>query len=188
MPEVPACSGGTPPAGRRLWDAGLHTATSWESQGRREAALFTLEPIGEDDFEFRYQVYESTVKPYLDETMGWTGEQHRAAIRSNLAGSTTHFAVVVDGVRAGIVRIVERDETITLEQIEILPEFQGEGIGTALIGSLIERSRLTGCPIDLSVFIANLDARRLYERLGLKMVSESDRDIRMRYTPAPGTS
>lgn len=145
--------------------------------------MFTLEPIGEDDFEFRYRVYEATIKPYLDAMTDWDDDQHRAMIRSNLAGSTTHFAIVVDGLRAGIVRIVEHEDAIALEQIEVLPEFQGKGIGTALVDSLIERSRLTGKRIDLSVFVTNVGARRLYERLGFQVVSESERDIQMRYTP-----
>jgi ribosomal protein S18 acetylase RimI-like enzyme len=118
--------------------------------------------------------------------MGWTEEQHLAGIRSNLAGSTTHFAIVVDGVRAGIVRIVEHDEAIALEQIEVLPQFQGKGIGTTLIESLIERASTTCKAIDLSVFVSNLGARRLYERLGFQVVSESDRDMKMRYTPQIG--
>jgi ribosomal protein S18 acetylase RimI-like enzyme len=164
----------------------LETSRHRKSAAERSIATFTLEPIGEDDFEFRYRVYELTIKTYLDGMMGWNDEQHRAGIRANLAGSTTHSAIVVDGKRAGVVRIVEHDEVIDLEQIEILPEFQGKGIGTALIDSLIDRARLTGKPIELNVFVSNLGARRLYERLGFYVVSESDRDVQMRYTPPAG--
>jgi ribosomal protein S18 acetylase RimI-like enzyme len=131
-------------------------------------------------------VYEVTIKSYLDEMMGWSEDQHRAMIRSNFAGGATHFAIVVDGVRAGIVRIAEHDEAIALEQIALLPQFQGKGIGTALIESLIEQASTTCKAIDLSVFVSNLGARRLYERLGFQVVSESNRDIKMRYTPQTG--
>jgi ribosomal protein S18 acetylase RimI-like enzyme len=155
----------------------------WKSAAERSVATFTLEPIDEQDFEFRYRVYELTIKPYLDGMMGWNDEQHRAGIRANLAGSTTHSAIVVDGKRAGVVRIVEHDEVIDLEQIEILPEFQGKGIGTAVVQSLIDRAIRTGNVVDLSVFVANPGARRLYERLGFSLISESERDVQMRYTP-----
>jgi ribosomal protein S18 acetylase RimI-like enzyme len=161
----------------------LGTSRHWKSAAEWSVATFTLEPIGEDDFEFRYRVYEITIKPYLYEMMDWSEDQHRAMIRSNFAGSTSHSAIVVDGKRAGVVRIVEHDKVIDLEQIEILPEFQGKGIGTAVVQSLIDRAIRTGKVVDLSVFVANTGARRLYERLGFSLISESERDVQMRYTP-----
>lgn len=150
---------------------------------QKETSIFTLESIGEDDFEFRYSVYESTIKPCLDKITCLTGEQHLTMIRSDLAGSTTHSAIVVGDARVGVVNIVEGGDVISLEQIEILPGSQGQGIGTALVQSLLERAGEARKVVELRVFVINHDARRLYERLGFRVVSRNEHDILMRYTP-----
>ena len=150
---------------------------------------FALEPIGEADFEFRYAVYEVAIKPYIDTLFGWEASQHREYLRANLAGSGNHFALVVDGERVGIVQIEEGEDRISLHQLEIMPAFQGRGIGTELVQSLIERAEESGKFVQLSVFNLNTRARQLYERLGFVVVSETERDVQMRFSPgarAPG--
>jgi len=147
---------------------------------------FTLEPIGEADFAFRYRVYEAAIKPYIDELFGWDETTHRAFIRDNLTANSNHVAIVIDGERVGIAQIEETDDRISLHQIEILPAYQGRGSGAGLIRSLQERSVATGKPIHLSVFHLNVDARRLYERLGFREVSATERDVQMIWTPPGG--
>lgn len=145
--------------------------------------MFSLEPIGEDDFAFRYNIYEVAIKPYIDQRVVWDDTQHREKIRSNLAGSGTHFAIGVNGVRIGVAQIEEADDLISLHQIEILPAYQGAGVGTAVVQSLIDESTKTSKDVQLSVFRANTAAQRLYDRLGFRIVSTSEHDVQMRCTP-----
>jgi ribosomal protein S18 acetylase RimI-like enzyme len=149
---------------------------------------FTLEPLTAADADFRWAVFAATIKPYIDELFDRDEARQRAMITDQLAAGA-HRAIVVDGERAGIVLIEETAEAISLSQIEILPAYQGRGIGTALVHSLIERAVATGKPVHLSVFHANGDARRLYERLGFRQVAETAHDVQMAYTPpGPGGS
>ncbi len=143
-----------------------------------------LEPIGLEDFPFRWAVFEATIRPYIEALFDVPPDQIEAMVRSNLSESGNHFAVVVDGERAGVVQIEETGERISLHQIEILPAFQGRGTGTDLVRSLIDRAEATGRPVHLSVFHQNTGARRLYDRLGFTVVSESERDVQMVYVPA----
>lgn len=145
----------------------------------------SLEPMSEADGDFRYEVYRVTIKPWLDQIHDWTDEQQRRMILGQLA-SGTHFAIVRGGLRAGVVQIEERPDAISLSQIEILPEHQGKGIGTAVIRSLMERADDEGKPVVLNVFRVNTSARRLYERLGFRIVAELDHDVEMKFTPHMG--
>jgi ribosomal protein S18 acetylase RimI-like enzyme len=148
---------------------------------------FRLEPIDDTDFEFRFGVYKATIKPYLDQMLDWTDAEEEAFLRSNLTQTSNHAAIMVAGERVGTTQIVETADSISLHQIAIVPEYQGRGIGSAIVQSLIARAEVTGKPVHLSVFHANTGARRLYERLGFTVVADTERDAGMVYTPCQTT-
>jgi ribosomal protein S18 acetylase RimI-like enzyme len=60
-----------------------------------------------------------------------------------------------------------------LKHVELSPEYQRRGVGTALIRDLSAQARALGLPLTLHVLNVN-PARRLYERLGLRVVAEVD--------------
>lgn len=52
----------------------------------------------------------------------------------------------------------------------ILPEFRGKGIGTRLLGKVIEKSKVFGLEkIELHVYTSNEAAIRLYKKLGFEV-------------------
>jgi len=158
--------------------------TSLKTGGAQSGQVpFSLEPLDRRDFAFRYNVYARTIKPYIDALLGWDEAQHVANLRADLEQGPLLSIIVVGGERVGIVQIVETPDEISLWKIAILPEYQGRGIGTAIVQSLIARSQAVRKPVRLSVFQANRGARRLYERLGFTAVSETDQDIEMVFTP-----
>lgn len=146
---------------------------------------FTLEPLTVADREFRLEVYRATIKPYLDDLFDWDEATEASMVVDQLKAGT-HAAIVVGGHRVGVVQIGESPEAISLSQIEILPEFQGRGIGTAVVRSLIARCEREGKPLTLHVFKTNTSALRLYERLGFVVTGHGDHDTEMAWTPAPG--
>lgn len=145
---------------------------------------FTLEPITvDDDFAFRYAVYVATIKPYLNEMLDWSDDEHEARLYENMRDGGGHCALVVDGERVGVVLIHESPSAIALEQIEILPEYQGRGIGTAVIATVQAQAEHARKPLELSVFPANTGARALYVRCGFSVVEVAADRIRMVYLP-----
>ena len=69
-----------------------------------------------------------------------------------------------------------------LVQVQLLPDRQGRGIGGALMRDLLDQAARAGCPVHLGVLQGN-PARRLYERLGFRIVAESEREAAMLWTP-----
>ena len=69
--------------------------------------------------------------------------------------------------------------TIELIDISLLPEYRNGGVGTTLLGELIEESRKSGVPLRLQVQRNNQAAIRLYQRLGFSTIEQDEVYYRM---------
>ena len=89
--------------------------------------------------------------------------------------------VVYGGQDAGVLDNERRGNMLYVARIELLPQFQNLGIGTRLVGQLVDDARRSGAAaVELDVLEANEGARRLYERLGFEVVATSPPKQRMR--------
>ena len=80
-----------------------------------------------------------------------------------------------DGRAIGVLDVSDKGDHLYLGRIEILPEAQGRGIGTAVIRDLLGRGRV----VRLHVFTNNVRARRLYEKLGFSVDRHAEREGRI---------
>ena len=83
------------------------------------------------------------------------------------------------GHSIGLLKVVKEVGTWTLVQVQVLPAWQGQGIGARLLAETIVDAKREGAAVVLSVLKVN-KARRLYERLGFLVISESDHAYSMR--------
>jgi ribosomal protein S18 acetylase RimI-like enzyme len=67
-----------------------------------------------------------------------------------------------------------------MTNIEVLPDWQGKGIGTTVIQRMIEGAQKAEKPFRLQVFKVN-PARKLYERLGFIKTGETETHIQMEF-------
>lgn len=150
-------------------------------------AMIALRAASRDDIPALADVLanvEAQVDPSIDV------EERRKAIADGINESfgndepeSTLSIIEVDGAPAGRFRVVRFPDRIFLGGIQIHPAFQGNGIGTHLITTLIEESRASGKPLQLDVEKNNARARRLYESLGFEQVAESETDLHMTFHP-----
>jgi len=66
-----------------------------------------------------------------------------------------------------------QDGFLWLDEIQIDPQYQNQGIGTETILQLIIKARKLGLPLRLRVLHANLRAYRLYHKLGFQKISHA---------------
>jgi ribosomal protein S18 acetylase RimI-like enzyme len=99
--------------------------------------------------------------------------------RGEIADSVT-YVICSDGQRIGRLRVVRVDEYIEIAGLQVHPDWQGRGIGTAVINEIFAESDRTGVPVELDVAKNNPDAERLYVRLGFRRIAEKEHDYRMR--------
>lgn len=132
-----------------------------------------LRPATEDDHEFFFRLHAVSLGPYVDEVWGWDDDEQRAYLRRN--SILEHVRVIVTkGFDVGRLDVVDGDDEIFLLLIELLPSHQGRGIGSRLIGALVDRAHAQGKRLRLNVLKVNDDAHRLYRRLGF---TELGRDV-----------
>ncbi|MBW3567358.1 MAG: GNAT family N-acetyltransferase [Proteobacteria bacterium] len=139
-----------------------------------------LKQATEHDKPFLLELRKSTMVEHL-EAMGLylTEEQH-------VARSEEHFdcihIVECRGRRTGMVKTREVGQSFEIRQLQVLPEFQGKGIGRAVMQLFIESARSRGKTIVLTVLKKN-PAKRLHEKLGFCVVGEDDHEFHMRREP-----
>jgi predicted GNAT family acetyltransferase len=78
---------------------------------------------------------------------------------------------------------VRTAEQIEIAGIQVLPDYQGRGIGTAVITALTQEGAVKGLPTMLEVEKDNPDAKRLYLRLGFEQQGETHDTFRMTVYP-----
>ncbi|SNX56072.1 N-acetylglutamate synthase-like GNAT family acetyltransferase [Streptomyces sp. TLI_55] len=110
-------------------------------------------------------------------------DEHRVRQRLRDAYQPEHTsAIEVAGALVGCVALRPADDAYWLEHFLLVPELQGKGIGSAVLGSLLERPDREGALTRLNVLQGSA-ARRLYERHGFVLESEDGVDVYMVRTP-----
>ncbi len=94
----------------------------------------------------------------------------------------TTSVIVVDGVDAGRLRVVRTPESIELAGIQLLPAYQGIGIGRLVLDGLKQEARERRTPIELSVERDNPRAQAFYEREGFTLVTSTESDHVLRWS------
>ena len=69
--------------------------------------------------------------------------------------------------------VTERDDYVSLNEIQLLPDFQGQGIGSTLLTIELDKTRCKKKPMRLQVLKQNR-ARWLYERFGFRVYGQTD--------------
>jgi ribosomal protein S18 acetylase RimI-like enzyme len=98
--------------------------------------------------------------------MQMTWEQFAQMVRT-----TGHiFAICQDEQVAGYYWIEERERILHLHGIVVKGSYQSQGIGTAVLTMLRDQYRDSLDAIELGVHESNSRARKLYERLGFRLL------------------
>ena len=140
--------------------------------------MLTLRPAAPEDVEFAFSAHRASMRTYVEATWGAWDEawQHRRFHESFVHAA--HQIIEESGRPIGCLAVEEHPDHVFLSRILLLPEFHGQGIGTRLTRSICESAHRRGLPVVLRVLKVN-PARRLYERLGFRIVGETDTHFRM---------
>lgn len=95
--------------------------------------------------------------------------------------------VLVDAAPAGRLWVDRSGSEIWLIDIALVSEHRRRGLGGRLLTALIDEARERGCAVRLHVEAHN-PARRLYERLGFRVVAEDQVYLAMACAPGPAAT
>jgi len=141
-----------------------------------------LRPATEDDSEFAFQVKKAAFRKYVDNVWGWDENEQRRLHERRFDAQDVSI-ICVDGEAVGYLSSSTETDHLHLNQIFILPEYQGKGIGAECTRLMLDEARRLGLPARLRVLKVNPRARALYERFGFVRMGETETHDLMEWTP-----
>jgi ribosomal protein S18 acetylase RimI-like enzyme len=143
---------------------------------------WTLRAASAADRDFLFELNRSTMKSYVEATWGWDEEAQVAFFDDHFDPSRSQI-VLCEDESIGVLAVEERADEIYLTEIKLLPSWQGRGIGSEIVRSLLDRSAAIGKPVTLRVLKSNPRAARLYETLGFVPFRAIETHVYMRADP-----
>ena len=77
--------------------------------------------------------------------------------------------------------VAVKPDCVLLNQLYLLPEQQGQGIGKKCMQVVMEQGDSLGLPVRLQVLRVNARAVAFYKRLGFKVTDETDTHLLMQH-------
>ena len=112
------------------------------------------------------------MRPYVEATWGAWNEDEQLAKHALNYQPQTHKIITVGAEEVGLLAVEEHDDHLWLVKVYLLEAWRNQGIGRSLIYQVLYQARELGKPVRLRVLRVNNRARKLYESLGFRVVSE----------------
>ena len=106
--------------------------------------------------------YEDCASIDYDHVIKWVEQKISKHIEA-------YTCVMLNGKKVGYFHLEQSAGEAQLDDLYILPEYRGKGIGTTVISHCIEKTKT---PIFLYVFKKNVGAIQLYRRMGFVVSQE----------------
>lgn len=147
----------------------------------------TFRAASEADVPFLLELRRQTMTEHLQRSGVEASDSER--IERVLANFDCAEIILLSGTPVGLLKVVRSQDNWDLVQIQILPQKQGGGLGGIILKKLLADADEARTAVTLSVLRAN-PARRLYERLGFRIVGENEHayDMQWSYGRASGRS
>ncbi|SEK80054.1 Acetyltransferase (GNAT) family protein [Aquimarina amphilecti] len=132
----------------------------------------------DEDIVFLLQLRKQTMIEHLEKAGLFLSEdQHLARVNFHFDSS---YVIQLNESKVGVLKYLDTNGAIEILQLQILPEFQGKGIGKYLLNHIIQLSDDLNKVVRLKVLKEN-PAKFLYERNGFKIVGEDPFEFHMEF-------
>lgn len=143
--------------------------------------MYTLRIATDEDLDFVYTLKELTLKKYIKDIWGWDELYQKNETLCSIRENGTNI-ILMENKAIGIFETIEDTSKCNIIEIELMPNYQGMGIGTKLITDCIEKSRTSKKSIEIGCFKTNIGAIKLYQKIGFEVYEESETHFMMKLT------
>jgi GNAT superfamily N-acetyltransferase len=140
-------------------------------------ADWTFRPATPEDAQRIADLKVLVIREHLERLRPWSEESARHYFYERYVPANSRI-IELDGVFAGCVALRQAEDCRWLEQFYLVPQFQGQGLGNAVLTALLEECDAARMPVRLDV-LQQSPARRLYERHGFTFEHEDALDVFM---------
>ena len=134
------------------------------------------------DSEFIFTVKKAAYREYVEQVWGWDDDYQQERHNKEFASYDFHI-IQFRETNVGFFITSSTSDTLKVNQIFILPEYQGRGIGSACMTRIIDDANLEQKFVVLQVLKVNTRGITFYQRLGFTIVGESTTHFQMEKLP-----
>ena len=131
------------------------------------------------DSEFVFAVKRAAFREYVEQIWGWDDTEQRD-LHNRRFNSQDLGIIQFCGTDVGFLSTSNTPDTLNVNQLYILPKYQGKGIGAACMRRIIDDASLEQKPVTLQVLKINTRATAFYQRLGFTIVDENSTHFQMK--------
>lgn len=131
------------------------------------------------DSEFVFTVKKAAFREYVEQVWGWDDNYQRELHNRRFAAQDVCI-IQFRGTDVGFLSTSSTPDTLKVNQLFILPEYQGKGIGSACMMRIVDDARLAGKSVALQVLKVNPRGTAFYQRLGFLIIGESSTHLQMK--------
>ena len=131
------------------------------------------------DREFVFTVKKAAFREYVEQVWGWDDSYQRELHDRRFASQDLRI-IQFCGTDVGFLATSRTRATLKVNQLYILPEYQGRGIGSACMTRILDDASLRQKPVVLQVLKVNTRGVIFYQRLGFTIVGESSTHFQMK--------
>ena len=143
--------------------------------------LYQLVPAAPEDQAWLEQLRRAVYRDLFFATWGGWDERRHLRHCAECWERGGIFCIEVEGVRVGMIQLLESPDAIEVGEIQIEPSHQNQKIGSRVLRDMIARAHERRKKVVLSVALKNDRAYQLYKRLGFQKVGQSDTHNLMAY-------
>lgn len=138
--------------------------------------------VKHEDIDFLLRLRKKSMSVHLTKAkIKLTNEQHLERIKEHYYDS--HIILrdrkPIGVLKMGVITLNGTSKSLHIRQLQILPEFQGQGIGSKVLTVVKKRALQLQLPITLNVLLKN-PARGLYLRHGFQIEGKNKLEFQMR--------
>ena len=126
----------------------------------------------ESDSEFVFTTKKAAFQEYVEQVWGWDDSYQRDLHNRRFTSQDFHI-IQFCGTDVGFLATSRSSDTLKVNQLYILPEYQGKGIGSACMTRVLDDASLRQMPVVLQVLKVNTRGVAFYQRRGFTIVGET---------------
>ena len=134
------------------------------------------------DSDFVFTVKRAAFREYVEQIWGWD-DTYQRELHNRRFNSQYIRIIQFHGADVGFLSTSTKSNTFKVDQLYILPDYQGKGIGAACMRHIIDDASLEQKPVTLQVLKINTRATAFYQRLGFKIVDKNATHFQMKRLP-----
>nr|WP_319542592.1 GNAT family N-acetyltransferase [uncultured Pseudodesulfovibrio sp.] len=139
--------------------------------------MFEIRPATEHDFAFLYQLRELALRKAVEAVFGWDEKIQKKICLQEWEEAQPDL-IEINSKRVGSYLVQHNSDHIYFGRFYLLPELQGQGLGSLILHDILALAEHRGLPIKLCYLQGNR-VSSLYARLGFKVLSEDANFVHM---------